>query len=159
MKKILILILLFLLLVGGGLGVMTALGKGPFAELLAKRAAEQKEEAAKKAAEEAAKPAPTVFFDLGTYIIPIIDHRQIVKQVGLDMEIEVLAKDQAKVADQMPLLQNAVNLDLYDFLPQHADVRNPADKEAVRQHLIQLGNKMFGANVVHDIVIKSMYYR
>ncbi|HVI53011.1 MAG TPA: hypothetical protein VM661_17515 [Candidatus Sulfotelmatobacter sp.] len=157
MKKLIVIILVLLLLVGGGLGVMTFLGKGPFAAMLAEQQKKKAEEEAKAAAE--APPPPTVFFDLGTFIIPVVQKRNIVKQVGLDMEIEVEVRVQAKVAAEMPRLQNSVNLDLYDTVPNHMDVRNPADKEAIRQHLIALGNKEFGEGAVHDVVIKSMYYR
>lgn len=157
MKKLIVIILILLLLLGGGVGVMTFLGKGPFAQMLAEQEKKKAEEAAKAAAE--APPPPTVFFDLGTYIIPVVQRRNIVKQVGLDMEIEVSASAQAKVAAEMPRLQNAVNLSLYDLVPNHMDVRNPADKEAIRQSLIALGNKEFGEGAIHDVVIKSMYYR
>jgi len=157
MKKLIVIILVLLLLIGGGLGVMTMLGKGPFAQILAEQQKKKEEEAAKLAAE--APPPATVFFDLGTYIIPVVQRRNIVKQVGLDMEIEVEARVQAKVAAEMPRLQNSINLDLYDIIPNHMDVRSAADKEAIRDHLIALGNREFGEGAVHDIVIKSMYYR
>lgn len=158
MKKLVILIVLILLLAGGGLGVLTVLGKGPFAEMLAKQMEAKKAEEAKQAEEAKAAPA-TVFFDLGTYIIPVVQKHDIAKQIGLDMEIEVEVRVQAKVGAEMPRLQNAVNLDLYDFLPRHADVKSAADRAAIREHLIALGNKLFGEGAVHDVVIKSMYYR
>jgi flagellar basal body-associated protein FliL len=157
MKKLILVILILLLLAGGGIGVMTVMGKGPFAEFLAEQQKKKEEEEAKKAAE--APPPPTVFFDLGTYIIPVVQHKAIVKQVGFDMEIEVEASVQAKVAAEMPRLQNAVNLDLYDIVPNHMDIRNPDDKAAIRAHLIALATKEFGEGKVHDVVIKSMYYR
>jgi flagellar basal body-associated protein FliL len=157
MKKLILVILVILLLAGGGIGVMTVMGQGPFAALLAEQQKKKAEEEAKKAAE--APPLPTVFFDLGTYIIPVVQKRSIVKQVGLDMEIEVEQSVQAKVAAEMPRLQNAINLDLYDVVPNHMDVKSLADKQAIRDHLVALANKEFGEGMVHDVVIKSMYYR
>lgn len=157
MKKLIVIILILLLLAGGGIGVMTVMGMGPFAQFLAEQKKKKEEEEARKAAE--APPPPTVFFDLGTFITPVVQKKTIVKQVGLDMEIEVEQSVQAKVAAEMPRLQNAVNLELYDIIPNHMDVKNPDDKEAIRNHLIALANRQFGEGKVHDVVIKSMYYR
>jgi|GEM_PF-1419438 len=159
MKKLIIVILIFILLIGGGLGVMTALGQGPVAKMLAEQKVKKEEEARKAAEIAASTPPPTVFFDLGTYIIPLVKHHDISRQVGLDMEIEVLATVQNKVNNTIPQLQNAVNVDLYDFLPRHADTKSAADRKAIREHLIALGNRMYGDGAVRDIVIKSMYDR
>lgn len=155
MKKIVVIVPVFLLL-GGVVGGLTAMGKGPLAEFLAEQKKAKEEKAAGKAAEA---PPPSVFFDLGTYVVPVMQGKTLVRQVGFDMVVEVDPSAKDKVAAAMPRLQNTVNLGLNSIVPGHMDIENPGDKEAIRAYLTARANMLFGQGSIRDIVIKSMYYR
>ena len=92
-------------------------------------------------------------------IIPVISKRSIGRQIGIDMVMVIDADAADKVSTQLPRLQNAVLLDLYDFVPYHSDTRSAADKEAIHQHLLRLANATVGEGTVHDVIIKSFYDR
>ena len=117
----------------------------------------------RKVVAEAPPPVPaaptTRTIDIGTYIIPIVQDHAIRRQIGMDMLIEVSPKDAEKIGTQLPRLQNAFLVGLYDFIPLHADPKSAADKRAIRDRLVFIANQMFGAGAVHNIVMKAMYVR
>ena len=149
MKKIIILVVLVLLLGGGGVAVMSALGQGPFAELWKKQFGE-------KAPPPPPPPLPAAVYDLGSYTIPLIDKHNISRQVGMDIEIEVDGKISEKVNQELPRLQNAFTVELFDLVPRHPNTHSAADKKAIHDRLLSLATKIYGEGMIHDVVIKSM---
>lgn len=155
MKKIILIVVLLLVLGVGVIGGLSAFGMGPFPDLLH----QSKTDTATK---DAPPPPPAVkdrTYDLGTFIIPLVSSRAIGRQVGMDLSVVVTEAAAPKIGAQLPRLQNAILVDLYDFVPQHADTRSETDREAIHQHLRKVADKMFGDNAIRDVVIKSLYDR
>lgn len=154
MKKIILLIVAVILLALAIIGGLAMFDMGPFASLL---------KGAKKTETAATPPSPppvvNKMFDLGTYIIPLVEQRAIRRQVGLDLNIVVDPAAAEKVSQEMPRLQNVLLQDLYDFMPTHADTHSEVNKEVVHQHLIKVANGFVGDNRVRDVIIKSFYDR
>ncbi len=153
MKKIIFLIVAVILFALAIIGRLAMFDHRSFANLL--------KGTKKVETEQPAPPPPPAdkVFDLGTYIIPLVEGRAIRRQVGMDLNIVVDPSAAAKVSSEMPRLQNVLLRDLYDFVPTHADTHSEANKEIVHQHLIKVTNGFVGDNKVRDVVIKSFYDR
>ena len=158
MKKILLIVVLLLLVAAGVIGGLAAFGLGPFPQLIAMLAPAKAEKSAKEAP-PAAAAAKERTFDLGTFIIPLIDKRNIGRQVGMDLAIVVSDAEANRVSAEMPRLQNALLVDLYDYIPQHTDTHSAAERDIIHDHLVKVAGRVFGDGAVRNVVIKSLYDR
>jgi len=156
MKKAIVIIVLLAVLFGTAIGAMAMLGVGPFSSLAGKKDAE-KPKAEAPPAEEAGPR--TLTYEVGSFIIPLIENHGIARQVGMDLSIEVQAKDAPRISLQIPKIQNAFTIELYDFVPHHSDAHSAADKQAIHDRLLKIANKVFGDGAVHEVNIKSIYER
>ncbi len=154
MKKIIIIVILVVILALGGLGGLAMFDKGPLPNLLNAFKSQQK-----APAEEAVAEVKDRAFDLGTFIIPLVVRHTIGRQIGMDLTIVVDNDAAGRVAAELPRLQNALLVDLYDFVPQHSDAHSASDKEAIHQRLIKVAVRLFGEKAIHDVIIKSLYDR
>ena len=156
MKKAIIIIVLLAILLGGGVAAMAVLGVGPFSSLAAKGEAEKPKVEALPA--EEAVPH-TMTYEVGTFIVPLIEKRGIARQVGMDLSVEVEVKDAPRISAEIPKLQNAFTIELFDFVPRHSNAHSSADKQAIHDRLLKVANKLFGDGSVHEVNIKSIYER
>jgi hypothetical protein len=154
MKKIILIVILMVILGVGAIGGLAMFGKGPFPNLI--KPFKSSDSAAKTDSDAETRNR---VFDLGTVIVPLIAKHSIGRQIGMDLAIVVDADAAGRVSSELPRLQNALLVDLYDFIPQHSDTHSAADKEAIRQRLIKVAARMFGEKAIHDVVIKSIYDR
>ena len=149
MKRILFVVLLFLLLAVAGLGAAGHFGKGPLAPMLYKP----------PAAEEAPPPAPHRILYLGEIITPLVKNHAIEQQIGMDIDIDVLSDGFDKLNGLLPLIDHRVRMELYDFLPNHADTHSDADKQAVHDRVLWIIESTVGPNIVRDVTIRTFYSR
>jgi hypothetical protein len=156
MKKAIVIIVLLALLFGGAVAGMAMLGIGPFAALAGKKVAE-KEKVEAPPAEEAGPH--TLTYEIGSFIVPLIENHGIARQVGMDLSVEVEGKDASRISQEIPKLQNAFTFELYDFVPHHSDAHSAADKQAIHDRLLKVANKLFGEGSVREVNIKSIYER
>ncbi|MDR3440834.1 hypothetical protein [Telmatospirillum sp.] len=155
MKKIILIAVLIVILVIGVIGGLAAFGMGPFPNLIKPfKIGEASSDAPPAAAEVKGRT-----FDLGTFIIPLVSKHDIGRQVGMDLAIVVTEGAAGRVSSELPRLQNAILVDLYDFVPQHADTHSAADKEAIHQRLIKVSSRLFGDDAIRNVIIKSLYDR
>ncbi|PKU25560.1 hypothetical protein [Telmatospirillum siberiense] len=156
MKKVIIIVVLVVILILGVIGGLSMFGMGPFPNLLTSLKSEEK---AAPAEQPVAAESRDRVYDLGTFIIPLVAKHAIGRQIGMDLAIVVDVESAGKVAAELPRLQNALLVDLYDFVPQHADAHSAGDREAIHQRLIKVACRLFGEKAIHDVVIKSLYDR
>lgn len=156
MIKIAAIVILVIILAAGGLGGAGMMGQGPLAPMFA-----AKEEAKTAAAEEPPPPPEPkdYYYELGSFVIPVIDKGGISRQIAVDLAIRVVPEHGPRIAADMPRLQNAINFDLYDYLPRRSDPRSPEDRKAVHDRLLKLAIKMYGEAAIRDVIVKSMYAR
>ncbi len=154
MKKIIVIVVLVAILVVGAIGGLAMFGKGPFPNLIKPFKSSEGPPAAEPVAEVKER-----LFDLGTFIIPLVVKHTITRQIGMDLAIAVDGDSAGRVAGELPRLQNALLVDLYDFIPLHSDPHSAADKEAIRQRLVKVASRLFGEKAIHNVVIKSLYDR
>ncbi len=150
--KIVIIIVIAILLIGGGAAASVYFHVGPLPKLLHMEGA--------AAAPPPAPPPPRhQEISVGSFLIPVVQNHAITRSVGLDIAVDVLATDATRANDLLPLLQNAFNLDLYQLVLRYSDVNSAADKKAIHDSLTKTAQRVLGADIVKDVVIKSIYER
>jgi hypothetical protein len=154
MKKIILLLILALILGVGTIGGLAMFGKGPFPNLT-----KSFQSVIGSSTTEPTAETKDRVYDLGTFIIPLITNHAIGRQIGMDLAVVVDADAAGRVSSDLPRLQNALLVDLYDFIRLHSDTHSAADKEAIRQRLVKVAQHLFGENAIHNVVIKSLYDR
>lgn len=155
MKKIIIILVLVVILILGVLGGLSMFGMGPFPNLVSSLKPHEKTATVEAPPAEAREKV----YDLGTFIIPLVAQHAIGRQIGMDLAIVVDVDSAGKVAAELPRLQNALLVDLYDFVPNHSDSHSASDREAIHQRLIKVASRQFGEKAIHDVLIKSLYDR
>jgi hypothetical protein len=150
MKKYLFLVLLLILLVVAGLGAAGHFGKGPLASLLHKDKSEP----------EPPPPAPPHrIVTISDIITPIVRHHAIDSQIGIDIDIDVLTSGFDKFNNMIPLLEHRIRLELYDFLPNHADTHSDTDRQAVHDRVQWIIESTVGPGIVRDVNLRTFYSR
>jgi hypothetical protein len=150
MKRIIFLVLLVILLAVAGLGVAGHFNKGPLAPLLFKGPVEEP---------PPPPPPPHRIVYLGEIITPIVRNHAIETQIGMDIDIDVFADHFDKLNTMLPLIDHRVRMELYDFLPIHADTQSAADKQAVHDRVQWIVESTVGPGVVKDVSLRTFYAR
>lgn len=151
MKRIVIILVLVILLGGGAAAASIFLGIGPLATMMKP----------KEPPQPPPPPPPPQHKEVvvGSFVIPVIQDHGIGRSLGLDVALDVLAEDDSKVETQLPRLQNAFTLSLYEVVPSHSDAHSANDKKAIHDRLVAITERILGKGVVQDVVIKSIYDR
>ena len=50
-------------------------------------------------------------------------------------------------------------MELYDFLPNHADTHSDADRQAVHDRVLWIVENTVGPNVVRGVTVRTFYTR
>lgn len=154
MKK---LILLLVVLVAGGVGATALLGIGPLADLIPGMAKEKAEEPKEPPA--AAPRSRDYYYELGAFLVPILDQGGIARQIGVDLSLKVAPDSGGRVSADLPRLQNAITLDLYEFLPRYSRGPSEETRKLVHDRILNLARNMYGTDAIRDIIVKSIYER
>ena len=149
MKKVLFIGILLILLVVAGLGAAGHFGKGPLAAYLYKPPA---------AVEAPPEPAHRILY-LGEIITPLVRNHAIEEQIGMDVDIDVYADAFDKLNNMLPLIDHRVRMELYDYLPNHADTHSDADRQAVHDRVLWIVENTVGPNVVRGVTVRTFYTR
>jgi hypothetical protein len=150
MKRIFFLVLLGILLGIGAVGAAGHFGKGPLAKVLYKGPAEEP---------PPPPPPPHRIVYLGEIITPIVRNHNIEQQIGVDIDIDVFSERFDKFNGLIPLIDHRVRLELYDFLPSHADTHSPENRQAVHDRVQWIVENAVGPGVVREVTIRTFYTR
>jgi hypothetical protein len=150
MKKYLFLVLLVLLLAVAGLGAAGHFGKGPLAPLLHKGPVEP---------DPPPPPPPHRIVYIGEIITPIVKNHAIESQIGMDVDVDILAEGFDKLNGLLPLIDHRIRMELYDFLPNHSDTQSAADRQAVHDRIQWIIESTVGPGIVRDVSVRTFYSR
>ncbi len=150
MKKILLIGVVIILLAVAGLGAAGHFGKGPLAPLLHKEPPSEP---------EPPPPPPHRIVMLGEVITPIVRNHAIESQIGMDIDVDILAEGFDKLNSVLPLIDHRVRMEMYDFLPSHSDVHSVADRQAVHDRVQWIVENAVGPGVVRAVTIRTFYNR
>jgi flagellar basal body-associated protein FliL len=145
MKKVLLLVLVLFMLIGGAVGAMVVFGIGPF-----------------KPADQAAKvpePPKPVFVDMESISIPIFLVDKQPKQLFMTLRFEVDMDRRKVLQEKMPKVRDLILRDLHGFMPEHMRTRKAADLIVVKQRMMAVTEKILGPGIVRNILISEVFER
>lgn len=151
MKRIIIIVLVIALLGGGAAAASIFLHVGPLANLMKPKEPPKPPPAPPPPAHDEAP--------VGSFVIPVIQDHGIGRSLGMDIALDIMQSDKSKIDAQMPRIINAFTLALYEIVPSHSDSHSAADKKAIHDRLMAVGDRIVGKGLIQDVVIKSIYDR
>lgn len=147
MIRIIFIVIAFLMLVGAGVGGLYFWGIDPLEKLgpLVGRAPKS----------DVPVVTPPSYVDFGILIVPVIQDREIKKQVEMIVRLEVPASAKSLVATNLPRLQHAYLQDMMGYLSLSLRDGQQIDVEAVRKRLLAVGDKVMGQGQIKDVIIET----
>ena len=151
MKRIVVVIAVIIMLMGGGISVMKTLKIGPFAPV-----ADANHEAA--AAPAPAKKEDPVIVPLDPMMIPVFQGDRIATTVQLGIQVEALGKKNAdKVKQILPKISDLFLKDLYSYLPRLVATEGSLDVETILGRLNSVAQKSpVTKDLVSHVLIQSI---
>jgi hypothetical protein len=146
MKKVIFPLIILVLLIVAGIGGAGRFGYGPLAHLLYK-----------PPAVEAPTGPKLKTIVLGEFIVPLVSNHAIAQQIGMNLEMDVTPESFDQSQNLLPVLLHEIHMNMLDFLPQHADVHMPANRQALHDHLLVLARDVIGQDAVLDVRVKAFY--
>lgn len=97
--------------------------------------------------------APPSYVEYGLLAVPVIEEREVRKQVEMILRLEVPFDKREIVAQNIPRLQSAYLQDMMEYLPIHLRNGRRLDPPTVSQRLLKLTEKTIGAGFVKAVLI------
>lgn len=115
------------------------------------------------AVEERPAPAalapPPAFVDVGIVGVPIIEDRRIVRNLILQLSLDVAPEAKPLVEEALPRLQNNFLSELLGFMPGHMRDRDQVDLAVVKRRLTRVCERLLGHGVVRDVLVTGLQER
>ncbi|MBM3515919.1 MAG: hypothetical protein FJX59_19715 [Alphaproteobacteria bacterium] len=161
MKRFLVILILFILIGGGGVGGMIMLGMLPNPFNPSKQGEGEEAAAAAAKAEKAAKPfepPPAVipFVDMRDLIIPVIVNGQKITQVYLSVRLWIApgAKDAVEMFE--PRFENEVIKEFTSYFSVHFEKNDSINLPEVKRRFVKIAKAVHGDNV-RDVLLINVF--
>lgn len=147
MKKLIVLFLMLLLLIGGTAGALMLLELGPF---------KPKEGTVKKVIRKQEKDT-TVFIDMDPLAIPIFQGNKVVATIQILVKLETNSENNAEIIrDRMPVIIDAFVRDLHSFMPRLLKAKERVDVLIIKQRLKMVADKVAGKGLIQNVLVQSI---
>ena len=150
MKKIILIIAVILLLIGGAVGGLFFVGFGPFAKRELPSFEMPKRE------------ARFTYTDINAIIIPMLtisafDENPKPRQLYLSLRLVYNTDNKEAIMLKIPKLRDAYLREMMLFLPEHMRGRKIADIAAVKLRLVQITNRTMGEGKIQDVLFREYF--
>lgn len=153
MKKIILLVLALLVLIGAGVGGYVMFGPKP--------AGKDGEKHVEEAPVRKPRTGPPVFVSIGPLIVPVLGPKRVEQNLMVTVNLEVdddAAREQ--VSQVRARLVDAYVIALYGGLDKgHVIEGQVLNLPILKSKLTEATEKILGPNVVHDVLIQSVSQR
>lgn len=147
MKKLLLLIAMFIFLLGATIGSLKFLELGPFKP--------KKGEIRKVLRKEIIDT--TVFIDMEPLAIPIFQGNRVVATIQIQIKLETNNEGKAEeIRERMPIITDAFVRDLHSFLPRLLRAKKRVDVLIIKQRLQMVGDKVVGKGIISNVQVQSL---
>lgn len=149
MIRLIVIVVAFLIMVGGLIGGLYFWGIDPLAKF---------NQLVGNAPADPNAPVvvqPQSYVDFGILIVPVVQDREVKKQAEMILRLEVPYDKKEVVAQNLPRLQNAYLQELMSFLPMHLRDSDRLDQAVVRRRLVLLSERVLGPGMVKDVLIEQ----
>ncbi len=147
MQKLLLLLTLLLMLVGGTYGLLKYLETGPF----------KPEKGTVKEVIEKKVIDTTVFIDMEPLAIPVFQGNRVAATVQIQVKLETTNEDKAEfIRKMMPIITDAFVRDLHSFMPRLLRAEERIDVLIIKQRLQLIGDKVAGKGIISNVLVQSI---
>lgn len=148
MKKLILLFLMLLMLIGGTAGALKLLELGPFKP--------KKGEVSIKVIQKLEKDT-TVFIDMDPLAIPIFQGNKVAATIQILVKLETNSEDNAEIIkDRMPVITDAFVRDLHSFMPRLLKAKERVDVLIIKQRLKMVADKVAGKGLIQNVLVQSI---
>mgnify|MGYP001197987289 CR=1 FL=1 len=147
MKKLLLLLAMFLFLIGSTIGLLQYLQLGPF---------EPKKGVIRKVIKKEIEDT-TVFIDMEPMAIPVFQGNRVAATVQIQVKLETNDEDKAdRIKKMMPIIIDAFVRDLHSFMPRLLRAEERIDILIIKQRLQLIGDKVTGKGTISNVLVQSI---
>ena len=148
MKKLILLFLMLLILIGGTAGALKFLELGPFKL--------KKGEVSKKFFKKQELDT-TVFIEMDPLAIPIFQGNKVAATIQILVKLETNSEDNAEIIrDRMPVITDAFVRDLHSFMPRLLKAKEQVDVLIIKQRLKMVADKVAGKGLIQTVLVQSV---
>ena len=147
MKKLILLFLMLLMLIGGTAGSLILLELGPYTP---------KKGEVRKVIQKQEKDT-TVFIDMDPLAIPIFQGNKVAATIQILVKLETNSEDNAEIIrDRMPVITDAFVRDLHSFMPRLLKAKEQVDVLIIKQRLKMVADKVAGKGLIQNVLVQSV---
>ena len=149
MKKLVMIVAVFLMIAGGVVGVMKTMELGPFAP---KAVAEGDGTPASKQSQA----DPPRFIDMEPLNIPVFHEDSVAATVQIQLKLEAIGEENEEQINRlMPRINDAFLRDLHAFLPRLLKMEERINVVIIKKRLQIISERLMGPNLIHNILVQS----
>lgn len=159
MKKMAIIVAVFMMIVGAAVSVMKTLEFGPFAPAAeeAASATEGGEEGGEQAATPAASGLPVRFVDVEPLNIPVFHEDRVATTIQITLKLEVVdSQKEALVKQMLPRLNDAFVRDMHAFIPRLLKQEERLNVAIIKKRLQIVAERLVGKELISNILVQSV---
>jgi len=156
MKKLVILIAVFIMLAGGTVGALKYMQIGPF-EVDPNTVTEEDKASALVKAAKAALEARPLYVEMDPIQVPVFQGEGVAGTIMIHYKMEALSIDnQQTIARAKRQIGDALIKDFSYYIPRTLRNNKTLDVTLIKYRIIMTSSKLLGEGVVNDALIQSM---
>lgn len=160
MKKMAIIVAVFMMIVGAAVSVMKTLELGPFAPSAEEKASAtegEEEGGGDQAAAPAASGPPLRFVDVEPLNIPVFHEDRVATTIQITLKLEVVdSKNEALVKQMLPRLNDAFVRDMHAFIPRLLKQEERLNVVIIKKRLQIVAERLVGKELISNILVQSV---
>ncbi len=154
MKKLVIIVGVLMMIIGGAVSVMKTMELGPFA---AADVAEGEELAEGKRAPKQRQDEPPRFIDMEPFNIPVFHGDRVAATVQIQLKLEAIGEENEKeVIRLLPRISDAFLRDMHAFIPRLLKKEQRIKVPILKKRLQIISERLVGPNLIHNILVQSV---
>jgi flagellar basal body-associated protein FliL len=103
-------------------------------------------------------PGQPYFVQLTPVFVPVIEGKEVPREVSLALAIEIADGAKARDVERMgPILRNALLDDVYTYVQQRGGIGAPEGEVALKERLAQTAQRVLGPIEVKEVEIEEFF--
>ena len=150
MKKLVIIIAILMMVIGGTVSVMKAMDLGPFAP-----AAVAGGEG--RAAPRQAQDEPPRFVDVEPLNIPVFHGDRVAATIQIQLKLEAIGEEnEEEIIRLLPRITDAFLRDMHAFIPRLLRKEQRIKVPIIKKRLQIISERLVGPDLIHNILVQSV---
>lgn len=154
MKKLVIILGVLMMVVGGTVSVMKTMEFGPFAPAAVAEGGGQGEG---RPAPRQPQDEPPRFIDLEPLNIPVFHGDRVAATVQIQLKLEAIGEEnEEEIIRLLPRISDAFLRDMHAFIPRLLKKEQRIKVRIIKKRLQIISERLVGPNLIHNILVQSV---